>query len=316
MKLGIYSDAGPLTCAGYPGSRHHEEDDARTWADWGIDYLKYDNCWWGWGVGGATAVPHGTDLQAAIRDPSWTLCCDGLAADTRHADDAPQCSVTDRSMLRELEACCPPCAPTLNAVVGLQGGEERLGGGSVRGHARRAEQDGAPNPLLPVRVGRRRSVAVGAEGTLLVPERHALEQSSCPHVELAICVELCSASVAMLALFDKSTSDTPRWGATLCLMCSARRQVGNSWRTTGDISPNWDSFLRCLDNNVGLARYAGPGAWNDPDMLEVRRCAMLTPVAPQGQSIFAELHIRTHLRTTYQLQCSRACHVAGGCGAI
>ena len=45
MKLGIYSDAGPLTCAGYPGSRHHEEDDAQTWADWGIDYLKYDNCW-------------------------------------------------------------------------------------------------------------------------------------------------------------------------------------------------------------------------------------------------------------------------------
>ena len=52
MKLGIYSDAGPLTCAGYPGSRHHEEDDAQTWADWGIDYLKYDNCWW------ATAAPH------------------------------------------------------------------------------------------------------------------------------------------------------------------------------------------------------------------------------------------------------------------
>ena len=46
--------------------------------------------------------------------------------------------------------------------------------------------------------------------------------------------------------------------------------MGNSWRTTGDITPNWDSFLRCLDNNVGLARYAGPGAWNDPDMLEVR----------------------------------------------
>ena len=47
LKLGIYSDAGPLTCAGYPGSRHHEEDDAQTWADWGVDYLKYDNCWCG-----------------------------------------------------------------------------------------------------------------------------------------------------------------------------------------------------------------------------------------------------------------------------
>lgn len=46
-------------------------------------------------------------------------------------------------------------------------------------------------------------------------------------------------------------------------------QVGNSWRTTDDIQANWNSVLECLDNTVGLARFAGPGAWNDPDMLEV-----------------------------------------------
>ena len=46
-------------------------------------------------------------------------------------------------------------------------------------------------------------------------------------------------------------------------------QVGNSWRTTDDIQANWNSVLECLDNTVGLARFAGPQAWNDPDMLEV-----------------------------------------------
>ncbi len=46
-------------------------------------------------------------------------------------------------------------------------------------------------------------------------------------------------------------------------------QVANSWRTTGDIEASWDSMLRCLDNTVGLSEFAGPGAWNDPDMLEV-----------------------------------------------
>ena len=46
-------------------------------------------------------------------------------------------------------------------------------------------------------------------------------------------------------------------------------QVGNSWRTTRDIEPSWLSMLHNLDNSVGLARYAGPGGWNDPDMLEV-----------------------------------------------
>lgn len=45
LKLGIYSDAGNLTCSmKMPGSLHHEEQDARTFASWGIDYLKYDNC--------------------------------------------------------------------------------------------------------------------------------------------------------------------------------------------------------------------------------------------------------------------------------
>jgi alpha-galactosidase len=44
LKLGIYSSPGPRTCAGYPGSYGHEDVDARTWAAWGIDYLKYDWC--------------------------------------------------------------------------------------------------------------------------------------------------------------------------------------------------------------------------------------------------------------------------------
>jgi alpha-galactosidase len=44
LKLGIYSSPGPRTCAGYPGSYGHEEQDARTFAAWGVDYLKYDWC--------------------------------------------------------------------------------------------------------------------------------------------------------------------------------------------------------------------------------------------------------------------------------
>jgi alpha-galactosidase len=44
LKLGIYSSAGATTCAGYPGSYGHEELDAKTYASWGIDYLKYDAC--------------------------------------------------------------------------------------------------------------------------------------------------------------------------------------------------------------------------------------------------------------------------------
>jgi len=44
---------------------------------------------------------------------------------------------------------------------------------------------------------------------------------------------------------------------------------GNLWRTTGDISPDWDRIAVIGFSQAGLERYAGPGHWNDPDMLEV-----------------------------------------------
>lgn len=44
LKLGVYSDAGSQTCGGRPGSRGYEFQDAQTYANWGIDYLKYDWC--------------------------------------------------------------------------------------------------------------------------------------------------------------------------------------------------------------------------------------------------------------------------------
>jgi alpha-galactosidase len=44
LKFGIYSDAGSMTCAKRPGSKGHEAQDAKTYAEWGVDYLKYDWC--------------------------------------------------------------------------------------------------------------------------------------------------------------------------------------------------------------------------------------------------------------------------------
>lgn len=44
LKFGIYSSPGPKTCAGFEGSYGHEEQDAQTYAEWGVDFLKYDLC--------------------------------------------------------------------------------------------------------------------------------------------------------------------------------------------------------------------------------------------------------------------------------
>src|SRR5215469_5906973 len=60
LKIGIYSSPGPNTCAGYEGSYGHEAQDARTYAAWGIDYLKYDWC-------GARAIYSDSEMQAVYQ---------------------------------------------------------------------------------------------------------------------------------------------------------------------------------------------------------------------------------------------------------
>lgn len=44
LKFGIYSTPGPKTCKGYEGGQGHEDQDAKTFASWGVDYFKYDWC--------------------------------------------------------------------------------------------------------------------------------------------------------------------------------------------------------------------------------------------------------------------------------
>jgi len=60
LKFGIYSSAGTMTCAGRAGSLYHEEIDALDFASWGVDYLKYDNCY--------NDGVHGTIRYTAMRD--------------------------------------------------------------------------------------------------------------------------------------------------------------------------------------------------------------------------------------------------------
>ena len=147
LKLGIYSSPGPLTCAKYEGSYGHEEQDAKMYAEWGIDYLKYDLC-------GLRQV---MDQQA------------------------PNDRVAQMKMMHDAY--------------------EKMG------------------------------KALKATGRPIV-------YSFCQYG------------------WDAVWEWAPQYGANL-------------WRTTGDIRAAWDSVYSILSSQEGLQSYAGPGHWNDPDMLEV-----------------------------------------------
>jgi alpha-galactosidase len=62
LKAGLYTSPGPLTCAGFSGSYQHEARDARQFAEWGFDFLKYDWCSYG-------TIAKGDDSRAALEKP-------------------------------------------------------------------------------------------------------------------------------------------------------------------------------------------------------------------------------------------------------
>lgn len=147
LKLGIYSSPGPKTCAGYAGSLGHETQDAKLYASWGIDYLKYDLC----------------------------------------------------SFRKVMQAEAPN------------------------------------NPAEQMRL---------MEAAYLKMDR-ALKATGRPIV---------------FSLCQYGWDAVWEWGPSI---------GANLWRTTGDIQPNWNRIYAILEMQAGLAKYAGPGHWNDPDMLEV-----------------------------------------------
>jgi alpha-galactosidase len=82
LKLGIYSSPGKRTCAGCAGSFGHEDQDAKTYAKWGVDYLKYDWCSYGDETGGnpdrdASERPYmlmSASLNSSSRDIVLSIC--------------------------------------------------------------------------------------------------------------------------------------------------------------------------------------------------------------------------------------------------
>jgi alpha-galactosidase len=148
LKLGIYSGPGSKTCAGYAASLDHEQQDADLYAQWGIDYLKYDLC------------SFGKDVMRA-----------------------------------------------------------------------KAPNDEAGQMRLMVAAYEKMGKALQSTG-------HPIVYSLCQY----------------------GLDSVWEWGPSV---------NANLWRTTGDVQPNWLSIVSIINQQAGLAKYAGPGHWNDPDMLEV-----------------------------------------------
>jgi alpha-galactosidase len=168
MKLGIYSGPGPLTCGKYAASYQHEEQDAKMYADWGIDYLKYDLC--------------------SFRD-------------------------------------------IMKKETGNEHGEKAF-------EMQKAAYEKMHKALV-------------ATGRPIV-----------------------------YSLCQYGWNDVWKWGPDV---------GGNLWRTTGDINDHYDRMEQIGFSQAGLSKYAGPGHWNDPDMLEVGNGGMTDDEYRQHMSLWVIL---------------------------
>jgi alpha-galactosidase len=222
LKIGLYSSPGAMTCAGAAASFGHEDQDAQTYADWGMDYLKYDWC----------------SYQENIiteRAEKFAIALPGSA------DEILKLGWRQRDLEAKWAGHPPYKWGTLT--------QEERDAISKEDH----EIGGKLEELYHQASGEiQGEINTGSDKEPYQKMRAALDK-----VNRDIVYSFCQYGIGGVW----------SWGLEV---------GGNTWRTTGDIGPNWPSVEDHGFNQNGLEKWASPGHWNDPDMLEIGNGA-LTP---------------------------------------
>lgn len=281
FKMGLYTSNGAFTCEDLPSSLYHEETDARTFAEWGVEYFKYDFCHnepiptAAPEIRGITlAAPGGAEFasypakDAEKRGSAVVLRDKNLSGNGDYVSglDANTGSV----VFYGVQA---PAAGeyTLTLQVRKNGNYEKYAEIVVNGDlvypvrvpcSRGRSNDGRVQAVVRLEAGnnnilihnpvgsRMDSAAKQYRNMGLMLKAAAEEQAEKEGRPVKpICFSIC----------EWGLNRPWKWGET----------AGNLWRTTPDIRPAWESILGIYEWNVRLYEYASPGHFNDPDMLEV-----------------------------------------------
>lgn len=280
IKVGIYTSNGTLTCEDMPSSMGYEEIDAKTFAEWGVEFFKYDFC---------HNVPMST---RAPRIEKISVCRFGTGEETYYSIDDADLSGEARIVEDE----------KLESGRYISGLSSNLG--SVEFNNIEAPQDGEYVLTLYIRkksnANKFAEILVNSEDIYktTVPPTRAFSPDGRHQITISlkkginkikiynpIASRIDSAAYQytnMGRLLKQATKDYAEktgqpekpivysiceWGLNMPWKWGSHG--GNLWRTTPDIKAFWASVLGIYEVNVRLYDYARPGAWNDPDMLEV-----------------------------------------------
>jgi len=277
FKAGIYSSNGTLTCEDLPASLGHERIDAETFAEWGIEYFKYDFC-------------HNKPItsKAPLIDKVIITDKNGGNEQILEAENGELYGTAkiikdkDESYVSRLDSNMGSVkfsfvnAPeegeyTITLVVKKAAETEKYATVTVNG------KDVYPVDIPPTkawsRTGRCQVTVRLNKGDNTIeiknPIGSKMDSAATQYINMGKELKRATKLYAeknnvpekpiVFSICEWGKNKPWKWGA----------QAGNLWRTTPDIQPFWASILGIYEINVKLADYSGIGGWNDPDMLEV-----------------------------------------------
>lgn len=279
LKLGIYSSNGTLTCEDMPASLGHELTDARTFAKWGIEYFKYDFCHKVYISRVAPQIEKFSIKSDAMAEESIYFARDAvLDGDAKIQRDANLLSGEYLTGLSDGNGTA-----TFTHVNVPEDGEYVLTlfirkRSKVAKHleidingGKHYDIDFPENNIHPL--GKHHVIIELKKGDNILkmynPVASVMDSSAIQYKNMGKCLKQATKEVAKA----NGTEEKPivysicEWGINMPWNWGS--SAGNLWRTTPDIKANWLSVMSIYEVNVNLWKHAGPGGWNDPDMLEV-----------------------------------------------
>ncbi|MBP3696322.1 MAG: alpha-galactosidase [Clostridia bacterium] len=280
LKLGIYSSNGTLTCEDLPASLGYEAVDADTFAEWGIEYFKYDFCHNVAIPSKAPIIEKITVSQIGSNLEKEYFAADAiLTGDAKLADDA---SLPSGKCITGLSGNCGACE-FANVTVENDGDyiltlclrKKNISNkyAEILVNGTDVYKTTVPGTKSFTAEGRHQVKIKLAAGNNTIkiynPVASRIDSAAIQYINMGKELKRATKEYAE----KNGVQEKPivysicEWGRNLPWQWGA--QAGNLWRTTPDIRPVWSSVLGIYELNVLLDRHAHAGAWNDPDMLEV-----------------------------------------------
>lgn len=280
LKLGIYSSNGTLTCEDLPASLGYESIDAQTFAEWGVEYFKYDFCH---NVPISSKAPKIEKItvskQKILPEIEFSANEAVLYGEAKLTEDSSlesgkyidglsynrgSCEFVDIEVPEDGEYILTFCIRKKNNNNKYL--EICVNNKDIYRTVFPATKSWTPQGRHQIKIRLDKGYnSVKLYNPVASRQDSAAIQYSNMGAELKKATSAfaqknnCKEKPIVFSICEWGRNFPWRWGG----------HAGNLWRTTPDIMPKWASVVGIYEFNVLLYKYAHPGAWNDPDMLEV-----------------------------------------------